>query len=301
MTKHMSANLAHNTSYRALPRPRLSSAVLDLQLLSNDDATEVQAFLSFRPIHTVFLSSMIRDNGIESPLNRGSFYGCRDSLGTLQGVALIGHATLVEARCAGALRLFAKLTRETNSAKMIMGELSTMEEFSDSYITEETAPRLACRELLFEQSWPVQVQAGVPDLRLATLEDLELIMPVHAAIAESESGVNPLQSDPVGFRNRCARRIEQERVWVVVRDGRLVFKADVQCESEQVAYLEGIYVAPEDRGNGVGLSCLSQMGRELLNRVNSICLLANETNTAAHSLYKRAGYKLRSVYDTLFL
>jgi len=71
-------------------------------------------------------------------------------------------------------------------------------------------------------------------------------MPVHAAIAESESGVNPLQSDPVGFRNRCARRIEQERVWVVVRDGRLVFKADVQSESDQVAYLEGIYVAPED-------------------------------------------------------
>jgi predicted GNAT family acetyltransferase len=297
----MSANLAHNISYRALPRPRPSTAVLDLQLLTNADASEVQAFLAFRPIHTVFLSSMIRDNGIESPLNRGSFYGCRDSLGTLKGVALIGHATLVEARCAEALRLFAKLTRETTGAKMIMGELSTMEEFSDSYITEGTVPRLACRELLFEQSWPVQVHAGVPDLRLATLEDLELIMPVHAAIAESESGVNPLQSDPVGFRTRCARRIEQKRVWVVVRDGRLVFKADVQCESEQVAYLEGIYVAPEDRGNGVGLSCLSQMGRELLNRVNSICLLANETNTAAHALYKRAGYKLRSVYDTLFL
>jgi len=66
-------------------------AVLDLQLLSNADASEVQAFLAFRPIHTVFLSSMIRDNSIESPLTAVHSYGCRDSLGTLQGVALIGH------------------------------------------------------------------------------------------------------------------------------------------------------------------------------------------------------------------
>ncbi|PYS80708.1 MAG: DUF4081 domain-containing protein, partial [Acidobacteria bacterium] len=42
-----------------------------------------------------------------------------------------------------------------------------------------------------------------------------------------ETGVNPLETDPAGFRERCARRITQGRVWVCVKDGRLLFKADV--------------------------------------------------------------------------
>ena len=36
---------------------------------------------------------LIRDNGIVSSLNRGTFYGCRDLNGNLEGVALVGHAT----------------------------------------------------------------------------------------------------------------------------------------------------------------------------------------------------------------
>ena len=59
------------------------------------DESEVLEFLSARPIHTVFMASLIRDNGIVSDFNRGSFFGCRSEDGTLEGVSLLGHATLM--------------------------------------------------------------------------------------------------------------------------------------------------------------------------------------------------------------
>src|SRR6266550_3826046 len=70
---------------------------------------EVLAFLAQRPIHTVIMAGFIRDNGLLSPLNRGTFYACRNAAGHLEGVALIGHVTIVETESDEALELFAQL------------------------------------------------------------------------------------------------------------------------------------------------------------------------------------------------
>ena len=64
--------------------------------LTDGCEAEVLAFLADRPLHTVSLTGLIEDNGLVSPLNRGAFYGCRNRQGQLEGVALIGHATLME-------------------------------------------------------------------------------------------------------------------------------------------------------------------------------------------------------------
>ncbi len=71
--------------------------------LTNADRAEVLEFLSQRPMHNVILIGMVMDNGLVSPLNRGTFYGCRNRDGELEGVALIGHATLMETRSRCAL------------------------------------------------------------------------------------------------------------------------------------------------------------------------------------------------------
>jgi predicted GNAT family acetyltransferase len=184
---------------------------------------------------------------------------------------------------------------------MIMGEQEVIAEFWGSYSEAGQEMRLACREMLFELRCPVAVGAPVEGLRRATLDDLELVLPVQAELARAESGVSPLETDAEGFRRRTARRIEQGRTWVVIKGGRLTFKAEVQSETPQVIYLEGIYVAPSERGRGLGAACLSQLSRALLTRAQSVCLLANERNREAHALYRRVGFRFRSVYDTIFL
>jgi hypothetical protein len=247
------------------------------------------------------MSGYIRDNGLESPFNRGTFYACRDSEGGLQGVALIGHAMFIEARTEDALEAFARLAQRHHSTHMLLGEQNVIRRFWGYYGEDGQTPRLFCRELLFEQRWPVEAHPPVEGLRLATLDDLMLVMPVHAALAYEESGVNPLEADLAGFRLRCARRIEQGRVWVLVRDGQLVFKADVISDTPDCVYIEGLYVDPPERRKGHGLACLSQMTRRLLERTGAVCALANEQNLGAQAVLAKAGFKLRGYYDTIFL
>ena len=277
------------------------SSFLVHPLTERHDEGEVLDFLAERPVHTVVMSGLIRDNGMESPFNRGTFYACRDSEGLLAGVALIGHATFVEARTEGALRAFAELAQKERDAHLILGEQGLIHRFWRHYAPSGQTPRLFCRELLFEQRWPVEACEPVPDLRRATLDDLMLVMPVHAAMAYDESGINPLDVDMAGFRLRCARRIECGRVWVLVEDGNLVFKADVASETPECTYVEGVYVEPLSRQRGHGLRCLSHLGRKLLAGSQSVCALVNEQNLAAQSLFLRAGYKLRGYYETIFL
>lgn len=269
--------------------------------LSMECETEVLDFLLARPVHTVGMVGFISDNGLVSDLNRGTFYGCRNRRGELEGVALIGHATLMETRTDRALQAFAEVARNCSNKHMIMGEQERIQEFWAYYCTGPQQMRHACRELLYQITWPVEAYEEVPGLRLATLADIELIMPLHAEMALAESGVNPLEVDPIGFRERCARRIEQGRTWVWIENNELIFKTDVISETPEVTYVEGVSISKAYRSQGYGLRCLSQLVRTLLIRTKSICLLVNDDNVSAKALYEKAGFKFKGQYDTVFM
>src|SRR5687768_13208486 len=191
-----------------LPTAELEATTAEL---AEEDRLEVLAFLAERPLHTVCLAGFIRDNGLASPLNRGTFYGCRNSEGRLEGVALVGHATLLDARTRRASQAFALVAQCRTNAHVIMGELEKVEEFWGYYADEGQPMRLACREMLFELRRPVEVAGETAGLRLAAPEDLDLVAPAQARLAELESGINPLEVDPEGFRSRRLRKIEQGR------------------------------------------------------------------------------------------
>src|SRR5438045_3842888 len=138
-------------------------------------------------------------------------------------------------------------------------------------------------------------------LRRATMDDLDVIVPAHAECAFIESGIDPLESDAEGFRARCARRIEMGKTWVWTEGGKLMFKVDIVSETSDVIYLEGVWVHPEERGKGYGSRCISQLGRDFLQRTASVCILVNEKFKAAQMLYRKASFKFISYYDTIFL
>lgn len=276
------------------------SNAIGLQALNDQHKPELMEFFAARPLQTFIQTSWINDNGVSSAHNRGTFYGYRNAQKQLEGVALIGHITLVEAQSDNALRAFAHVTQKCAAAHTVLGDAEQMGRFQNYYQQGGIAPRLICRELLFEKRAKENV-VTVPSLRRATLEELELIVPVHAQSAFEESGVNPLDVDPRGFRQRCARRINLGRTWVAVEDDDLKFKADVISDTPEIVYLEGIYVSPEHRGNGFGARCMTQLTNLLLERTNAVCLLVNETNTSAQNCYRKAGYQFRDYYETLFL
>ncbi|MFN2480069.1 MAG: GNAT family N-acetyltransferase [Pyrinomonadaceae bacterium] len=271
-----------------------------VEKLVSGQENEVIEFLAARPLQTFVLSGFIRDNGLESPRNRGEFYTCRDAEGHLAGVALFGHATLFETQDERVVMTFARFARTLPPTHIIGGETGQVELFWAAYAgTDEPEPNVA-DSMLYVLRHPVEVPEPAPQLRRAALEDAEMVARVHAEIAYGESGVNPLEVDPQGFMRRTAQRIGRGRVWVCAGDGGLNFKADVVSEMGEVIYLEGVYIAPSERGRGFGLRCLASLSGELLRRTRSVAVLVNSENAPAVSLYRRAGFRLHSHYKMIF-
>jgi predicted GNAT family acetyltransferase len=262
---------------------------------------EALDFLAKRPLHTVCMTGLILENGLVNSSNRGDFYAHHNLDGELDGVALIGHATLIEAHSDAAIEAFARLAQTNLRAHLIRGEQEMIERFWSFYTPAKCTPRAVSRELLLEQRQATLACERVNDLRPATLDDLEAVMTVNAEMIYEECGINPMEADKAGFRQRTARRIEQGRIWVWIENGRLIFKTDVMSSTPEVIYLEGVYVNASERGKGYGLRCFTQLCQHLLEHTESICLLVNEHNQTAINFYDKAGYKLQGCYDTIYL
>lgn len=296
------SEVGHQIRAHSAQRPDLPhSTSFEVFALTDDHQSEVLDFLSIRPIHTVCMASFIRDNGIISCANRGVFYGCRNKANELEGVALIGHATLVETQNKQVLKAFAGLKQPYFKAHLIRGELKMVHAFWHYYHQSGSEPHLACRELLLEQETVSEIEGAPPELQPAKLEHLEALLEINSQFVLRECGVNPLKKDPIGFRKRLVCRIEKQRIWVCLREGRLLFKVDVFAQTPEIAYLEGVFVNPNYRGQGHGLRCLKQAGKLLLARSRSICLLINERNKNLANFYKKAGFEERGIYASIYL
>ena len=273
-----------------------------IKILTETDKQEVLSFLKVRPVHTVVMTSFIQDNGLEGNDNRGKFYGYRNAQGTLEGVALIGHTTLVEAHSETAVAEFARVARESKTPiHFMMSDGKVIENFWQYFVDGKRAPRLVCTEKLFEISASAVKPQTDTNLRPATAAELLQVAEAHAEVALLESGVNPLERDREGFLKRTLKRIEKGRTWVVFENGKLLFKADVVAENSEVIYLEGIYVNPKLRGNGLGANCLSHLCSILLDKVKHICLLSNIEFKNAHRAYLKAGFKMQNTFQTIFV
>lgn len=270
--------------------------------LTESETQEVLGFLSVRPAHTVVMASFICDNGIASELNRGRFFGFRNSDGLLEGVALIGHTTLVEARSDEALKALATAAKTSeHPIHLIMSSGDSAANFWNCLHSGTRLPRLTCTEALFEISFPFAVPQSEWQVNNAGPEHLLDVARAQAEVAFQESGTDPMVRDREGFLGRVRRRIEQNRVFVVYEGETLVFKADIIAETKDTAYLEGVWVNPAYRGRHIGSKCLSSLSMDLLGRVDNICLLSNVKFAGAHKSFERAGYKNTAECTTLFV
>lgn len=302
MLLQLDINTPEVRPYEIAPLMMVAPDLSRVRELKAEDTKEVLDFLSVRPVHTVVMTSFINDNGIVSEMNRGKFYGYRNISGTLEGVALIGHSTLVESRSDKALQALAFTARTTETPiHLIMSSNNVAGTFWKYLSGGNNDPMLVCTEALFEISFPFAVQQSEWQIQNAEMSHLLPVAEAQAEVAFIECGVNPMLKDREGFLMRVARRIEQNRVFVVLDGDELVFKADIIAETDDVIYLEGVYVAPQYHGRNIGSKCLSSLSLELLKRVENICLLSNIDFVGAHKSFLKAGYKNTDLCTTLFV
>ncbi len=239
-----------------------SADLASAEPLTEQHKQEALDYLSRRPFNTVILAGWIRDHGIVSPKHRGIFYGYRDAKGELTGVALIGRNLLFEASTDEAVAAFARCARDHSDIRMVFAEEERLVRFWQGFRGEMAMPAMSRHRLISSGGTIAEDVELVDELRVATRDELDQIVSAHAEMVFTETGVDPLEADADGFRLRCAERVDRGWVWVWMKGDQLIFKTDIVSVTPEAIYMEGLWVAPNARGNRYSTRCMATLSRK---------------------------------------
>jgi len=140
---------------------------------------------------------------------------------------------------------------------------------------------------------------GDTDLRFATPDDFELLVPACAAAHREEIGVDPLARDAEGFRWRTRAQIEEGRSWAWIDDETILFKAEASAWTPHAVQLQQVWVDPPVRNRGYAQRALRDLIRLLLEQVPTVCLFVRPENAPAIRVYEAVGMRREGAYRSL--
>jgi len=136
--------------------------------------------------------------------------------------------------------------------------------------------------------------AGLPSdprVRRARFTEVDLVLPAAAAMFTEEIGYPPYWGSRHVYRQGIEALIRQGHTFVRVDDGEVVFKADVGSVALGVAQIQGVWVAPRWRGQGLaGPAMASVVGQVLAEIADDVTLYVNDFNAPARATYARVGF-----------
>src|SRR5699024_6408029 len=108
--------------------------------------------------------------------------------------------------------------------------------------------------------WGPPAVAPDPAVRLSRLEELDIVVPACVAMFTEEVGYSPLASGGA-YAARVRELVATGRSYVRIeqaREGpRVVFKAEVGACALGVARIQGVWVHPEHRGQGIAAAAMA--------------------------------------------
>jgi hypothetical protein len=253
-----------------------------------DDPTldEILEFCAEDPVERVFLEDIAR-RGV------GRFYGIR-ARRRLRALCHVGANVVPSGRGCDA---FARIAAG-GSGRMYIGEERAVTDLWDASKRLLPPPREDRRgQPVYDLRDPPE--PGDTELREATLDDLELLVPVCAAAHELELGIDPLARDADGFRRRTRAQIEEGRSWIW-RDGdTILFKAEASAWTPQAIQLQQVWTDPEVRRRGYAKRGLRDLCGLLLRRVPIVTLFVRADNDVAIRLYDTVGMRQVLTYRSV--
>ncbi|MBV8861326.1 MAG: GNAT family N-acetyltransferase [Mycobacterium sp.] len=143
------------------------------------------------------------------------------------------------------------------------------------------------------------IDVGVRQVRPDEL-DSYLVAAVDMFIGEV--GVDPRLGDGGrGYRRRVASLIAAGRAWARFEHGEVVFKAEVGSQSPAVGQIQGVWVHPEWRGQGLGTAGTATLAAVIVGTGRIASLYVNDFNAVARATYDRVGFVEVGTFATVLL
>lgn len=140
-----------------------------------------------------------------------------------------------------------------------------------------------------------------PKVRLSTKADLDALYPACVRMYTEEVGVSP-EADggaPL-YRARVAQLISRGWSFVRLEHGRVVFKAEVAAATPHACQVQGVWVDPARRGEGLGAAGMAAVVHLALQDIAPVVsLYVNSHNLPARRIYARVGFAQTATFTTV--
>ncbi|RLL69131.1 GNAT family N-acetyltransferase [Streptomyces sp. Z26] len=262
------------------------------------DSGELEATLDVlrrEPVNNAFVAARVQDAGLDPWRLGGEMWGWYDH-GRLESLCYAG-ANLVPL-CAGpeAIRSFAdRARRQGRRCSSIVGPAGPtagLWSLLEPYWGPARDVR-ACQPLMVtDRTAPADVTPD-PAVRRVRKDEMDLVMPACVAMFTEEVGVSPLAGDGgLIYQARVAEMVGAGRSFARVEDGRVVFKAEIGAATPYACQIQGVWVAPDRRGEGLSVTGMAAVLRYALREFSPVAsLYVNDFNTAARAAYRRVGFR----------
>jgi predicted GNAT family acetyltransferase len=131
-----------------------------------------------------------------------------------------------------------------------------------------------------------------PTVRRVTAAELDILLPASIAMFTEEVGVSPVAADGgTLYRARVTELVQAGRSFARVEDGRVVFKAEVGAVTRSGCQIQGVWVEPSRRGEGLSVAGMAAVVAECRRSVAPVVsLYVNDFNQPARRAYERVGF-----------
>ncbi|MEV8410773.1 GNAT family N-acetyltransferase [Streptomyces niveus] len=252
------------------------------------------AILESEPVANAFVASRVQAAGLDPWRLGGEMWGWYAD-GRLRSLCYSGANLVPICASPEAVRAFADRARRTGRrCSSIVGPAEPT-----ALLWQLLEPNWGpAREVRANQ--PLMVTERVPDtvrpdplVRRIRKEELETIMPACVAMFTEEVGVSPLAGDGgLLYQARVAELVGAGRSFARIDDGKVIFKAEIGAATSHACQIQGVWVAPEFRGQGFSESGMAAVVRYALADVAPVVsLYVNDYNTPARASYRRVGFR----------
>jgi uncharacterized protein len=264
-----------------------------MRVLGDRDLPAVLDLLNDDPIGNVFVISRVEAAGLEPARLGAQMWGYR-SRGGLSGLCYAGANLVPVGSDPDALRAIAQYAlAQGRRCSSIVGPADSV-----AVLWEILGPRWGpAREQRLCQPLMVTTTPAVADadvaVRRVRLDEIDVLLPASIAMFTEEVGISPVAADGGSlYRTRVRELVAAGRSFARIDDGRIVFKAEIGAVTGSVCQVQGVWVDPSVRGQGLSVAGMAAVVNACLRDVApTVSLYVNDFNAPARRSYERVGFK----------
>jgi predicted GNAT family acetyltransferase len=273
-----------------------------LRLLDRQDRDEALELCARDPVANTFVASRLLAHGVDTRVG-GELWGYYDG-GRLQSLCWSGaNLAPVEATPASIDAFATRARRTGRHCSSIVGPATAVLPLWERLAAHWGRPRevRAVQPLMALRKAPLV--AADPGVRLVLSSELDAVLPACIAMFTEEVGYSPVLGDGGAvYRTQVAGLVAAGRSFARFDEhtGDVVFKAELGSVTPDVAQVQGVWVHPRFRGQGLAAPGMAAVALAARKRVAPVVsLYVNDFNLRAIRTYERVGFERVGTYATV--